>query len=340
MPFSKSDSLIKRDLDYVYEHILKKAAEGYKVRGKKYFQTVERFSGKIGSIISGIVNNLNSADLVIADLTGLNPNVMYELGVRHSLKRGTIIISQDLNNLPSDLRDYLTVEYKYSKETVEQQSNYEHFKVELYKTIDELVNTNRYDSPVLSYLQQKQRFKNEEEIESLKAKAVIINAIHSTCFEIGNMISALEGINYLEVDNLLTSQLFNLKLNNLTTLLSELNISFDSGILYENLINSKTILAEINKIFAINEYFSRLQTIPELPREFYPLDVRASIEKQFVDLFELSKGNGLHYTTMKGLFKKDGVLAKELLQHLAKYVTTRIRELNMDEKEIEAIIKS
>ena len=97
MPFTKTDNLNQKDLDYIYNHMLKKAVEEYKIKGKKYFQNVDRFSNKVGSIISGIVNNLNSSDLVIADLTGLNHNVMYELGVRHALRRGTIIISQELN---------------------------------------------------------------------------------------------------------------------------------------------------------------------------------------------------------------------------------------------------
>ena len=98
---------------------------------------------------------------------------MYELGVRHSLKRGTIIITQNLEKLPSDLRDYLTVGYKFSRKTTEQVSNYEELKQDLYRNIDEIFSTSRYDSPVLSYLQLKQRFRDEDEISKLKDNLVI-----------------------------------------------------------------------------------------------------------------------------------------------------------------------
>ena len=325
MPFSRTDTLAQDDLDYIYSHILKKAVEEYEVNGKTYFERVERFSSKIGSIVSGIVNNLNTADLVIADLTGLNHNVMYELGVRHSLKRGTIIISQNLNNLPSDLRDYLTVGYSYSQKTTEQPGNYEKFKIELHKSINEVLTTNKYDSPVLSYLQQKQRFRNEEEVEKLKANVIIVKAIHDECYEIQDMIKALEEKNYEGLGELLTLQLFILKLNNLSAALNELRIAYTSSGLYENITNSRTILAELNKMFGLNEYFSTVKTLPYWPNEaFRTTDVKGCIERSFVNVFTLSNEEGLSYVTMKDLFKVGGVLECELLNYLIKYIEEKI----------------
>jgi hypothetical protein len=44
------------------------------------------------------------ADIVIADITTLNPNAMYELGVRHSLKkRPTIIVNDENSPIPFDI---------------------------------------------------------------------------------------------------------------------------------------------------------------------------------------------------------------------------------------------
>lgn len=341
MPFTKTDNLNQKDLDYIYTHILKKAIEEYKVKGKKYFERVERFSNKVGSIISGIVNNLNTADLVIADLTGLNHNVMYELGVRHSLRKGTIIISQELSNLPSDLRDYMTVGYNYSKETLKQGVNYEIFKTELHKTITEVLTTNKYDSPVLSYLKQKQLFRDEEEIEKLKVNAIVIDAIHNECYEIQDMINALEEKNFEGFDTILTYQLFTLKLNNLSSALSELKISYNSSILYENINYSKTLLAEINKMFGINEMFYTAKLMPDWPKGIFGTDnIKECIEKPFVNVFAVNEGEGLSYTNMKDLFKDRGVLDNELLDYLREYVEEKAKELGVPAKELKKILQS
>jgi hypothetical protein len=44
--------------------------------------------------------------VVIADLTGQNANVFYELGVRHVLRGRTILLSQDSSFIPFDLKSY------------------------------------------------------------------------------------------------------------------------------------------------------------------------------------------------------------------------------------------
>lgn len=340
MPFSNAGDLEKPDLDYIYEHILKCAVEDYSKDDNRYFTLVERFNSKVGSIVSGIVNNLNTSELVIADLTGLNPNVMYELGVRHSLRRGTIIISQDLNNLPSDLRDYLTVEYNYSQKTTEQPSNFERFKVELHKSIDEVLNTNKYDSPVLSYLQQKQRFRDEAEVERLKSNAVIIDTIACLRDDIWEMIQNYEKTNLNKESELLVTQLFNLKFNNLTTALAELDIPYDSSILYENLITAKTLFAEMNKQFGMHEYLvNSLGPMPDIPVGVLGKGISNGhfINKQIIDLFSLLESEKLELTTMKELFKPDGRIDEELLDYLNEYIENKAKSLGVDKQEIEEL---
>ena len=67
-----------------------------------------------GSFIKDILENIYSSHIVIADLTGQNPNVFHELGVRHSLRPRTILIAQNLDDIPSDLREYRTIIYDTS----------------------------------------------------------------------------------------------------------------------------------------------------------------------------------------------------------------------------------
>lgn len=48
---------------------------------------------------------------MIADVTGLNENVLYELGLAHALGKRTVMITQKLDDLPFDLRAYRANEY-------------------------------------------------------------------------------------------------------------------------------------------------------------------------------------------------------------------------------------
>ena len=65
-----------------------------------------------GKISTQIVNKLLKADLVIADLTDQNPNVFYELAVRHATKRPFIQIAEIDTELPFDVSDMRTIFYK------------------------------------------------------------------------------------------------------------------------------------------------------------------------------------------------------------------------------------
>ena len=67
--------------------------------------------GNQRSIINDIVVQISRSDLVIADLTGCNPNVFYELGLTHALRRPVILLTQNIEDIPFDLQTYRTLEY-------------------------------------------------------------------------------------------------------------------------------------------------------------------------------------------------------------------------------------
>lgn len=59
------------------------------------------------NILADIIPPIYNADIVLADLTGLNANVMYELGIAHSFNKKTIVITRDeMSKLPFDLKQY------------------------------------------------------------------------------------------------------------------------------------------------------------------------------------------------------------------------------------------
>lgn len=65
-----------------------------------------------GAITKEIVKNVILADLVIVDITGQNPNVFFELGIRYALRRNTtILIRQETTDVPFDIAPYRCVTY-------------------------------------------------------------------------------------------------------------------------------------------------------------------------------------------------------------------------------------
>lgn len=69
---------------------------------------------KTGEIPEQVFRHLRDSDLVIADLTGGNPNVMYELGLRHTLRKSTIQIGER-GRLPFDVAAIRTIMFMRSE---------------------------------------------------------------------------------------------------------------------------------------------------------------------------------------------------------------------------------
>lgn len=96
-----------------YEHIIEPAVEGLRVNGEQIFRCVRAdFVSKTGSITRDVLSRLYRSDAVIADLTDLNPNVFYELGVRHALRSGTILIGLKGTKPPFDVGDLRVISYE------------------------------------------------------------------------------------------------------------------------------------------------------------------------------------------------------------------------------------
>jgi len=67
----------------------------------------------VNPIIDDILQAVKDADIIIADLTDNNPNVFYELGMCHMLKKQVILITQN-ESAPFDLSHMRRIRYEYT----------------------------------------------------------------------------------------------------------------------------------------------------------------------------------------------------------------------------------
>ncbi|RZI40514.1 hypothetical protein EGT07_23010 [Herbaspirillum sp. HC18] len=63
------------------------------------------------SMLERIFNQISRADLIVADMTGKNPNVFYEVGYAHALGKRTVLLTQDANDIPFDLKHFPHIVY-------------------------------------------------------------------------------------------------------------------------------------------------------------------------------------------------------------------------------------
>ena len=102
---------IKKGYDEVYEHVIKPT---FNEMGIKCNRADEIYSAN--PIISDIWHQIQTSGWIIADLTGRNPNVFYELGLAHALGVNVILLTQEIKDVPFDLQHWRCIVYKQSIE--------------------------------------------------------------------------------------------------------------------------------------------------------------------------------------------------------------------------------
>lgn len=105
-PIGDDTDPIRRHIEGIIDAALRPALED------KYDLVVAHRISEPGSITKQIITEIYSAKLVVANLTNRNPNVMYELALRHSLEKPVIMIAEKGTPLPSDIVMERTIFYQ------------------------------------------------------------------------------------------------------------------------------------------------------------------------------------------------------------------------------------
>jgi len=104
-PIGEEGTEIRRRSDQVLNHILKPAAKEFGCEAMRADQISEP-----GVITSQIVQHIMEDAIVVADLTGRNPNVFYELAIRHAIRKPYVQIIQRGDEKPFDVAGVRTIE--------------------------------------------------------------------------------------------------------------------------------------------------------------------------------------------------------------------------------------
>lgn len=127
-PIGEEDSETRKHSDIVFEHILKPvmSEKGYElIRADKIIQA--------DTITDSIIQHIENANLVIADITESNPNVYFELGYRTALKKPVVQIAANGTKIPFDISIKRT--FFYDKNDL---TSVDNFKTLLLTLIDNL----------------------------------------------------------------------------------------------------------------------------------------------------------------------------------------------------------
>lgn len=104
--------------DLIYRYVLVPALESAGFKVHRADSTLDQ-----RNIIKDIIESIDSADLVIAEITTLDPNVMWEVGVAHALLKPTLQLTLAIEDAPFDLKAYRMIPYSTSQEKIEELQN-------------------------------------------------------------------------------------------------------------------------------------------------------------------------------------------------------------------------
>lgn len=120
------------DLEWVYRDFIKPVAEQF---GLTVVRADDIYAP--GAITEQIRVAIQQSRLCIADVTQKNPNVLYEVGMAHTLGKPTLLLTRDVADVPFDLRSLRLIVYEMPR--------IQKARLELERAIEHVLGEDRLD---------------------------------------------------------------------------------------------------------------------------------------------------------------------------------------------------
>ena len=152
----------KVDFDHVYRELIEKAVEGLGVDCDRCDEIIDN-----GPIIKKMFRGIFDADVTVVDITSLNPNVFYELGVRHALQdHVTLVICKNVNQaIPFNIRGLNILMYE-----IDTEEHLEHSRKKIREHIQAGMDKGTTDSIVHESLDDLRVGRRPKAIETIEEK--------------------------------------------------------------------------------------------------------------------------------------------------------------------------
>jgi len=105
-PIGSEGTDVRKRADQLFKHIIQPVCEECNFQAVRVDQL-----NTTDSITQSILDYLRTSELVIADLTGHNPNAFFEIGYRTSIKRPIIHLKQKGEDIPFDIAAIRAFDY-------------------------------------------------------------------------------------------------------------------------------------------------------------------------------------------------------------------------------------
>lgn len=176
-PIGEPESETRKVSDQVFKHIVSPVVQEFEFNPVRADHISEP-----GIITSQVIQYVVQSPLVVADLTGRNPNVFYELAIRHAIKKPLAQLIRKGEQMPFDVAGTRTIQFD-----IHDLDNVEEVKKELRNQIDAVLSGNApLDTPISVALDL--QFLRESENPEQRSLADVIEAIT----ELRSAISSIE----------------------------------------------------------------------------------------------------------------------------------------------------